>query len=355
MSVTLLHLSDTHLYADQQRALPSGANPYAALAAVLDAAIADLNGRHDDIASASPDRRVVVLITGDFTQDDSLEAHSHIVALVRARFPAAPVYVCEGNHGAPDVARLAFFGDGGANSFTDGALFRGDAESGKKPRTGVLVVRAGEWDVVMLSTFVADQVAGEVSNADLATLHELLLPRSGDGASLRARPVVVALHHPPFSPLPEVPGNEWTENCLRPGSASDSLRALLWRSPAADRVRLVLHGHIHSDWQYRPGDADFAAPAATATATARSNEVVVPPLASAAADAPPPVSAGVERGPLQLCAPATCHQSSLAGWGRNELRHGCRIIELRPDGSFAHRAVWAPHVCRGGVAPSSVA
>jgi Icc protein len=71
----VVHVTDFHLYADEAH-VNDGLVPAASCAAVLAAA-----------AAAAPAPAAVVL-TGDFTNDDSEASYGHLVRLVRAAWPA---------------------------------------------------------------------------------------------------------------------------------------------------------------------------------------------------------------------------------------------------------------------------
>ena len=73
-ALTVVHVTDLHLYADEAR-VNDGLVPAASCAAVLAAAAA---------ASPTPD---AVVLTGDFTNDDTEASYRLVKRLVRAAWP----------------------------------------------------------------------------------------------------------------------------------------------------------------------------------------------------------------------------------------------------------------------------
>ena len=74
-ALTVVHVTDNHLYADAAR-VNDGLVPAATCEAILRAAAADV---------PAPD---AVVLTGDFTNDDSEASYEHMRRLVRAAWPA---------------------------------------------------------------------------------------------------------------------------------------------------------------------------------------------------------------------------------------------------------------------------
>ena len=84
MPLTLVHITDNHLYADPSRE-NDGLVPAATLEAVLRAAAAEV---------PAPD---AVVLTGDFTNDDTVASYELARRLVRAAWPApVPVFFVPG-------------------------------------------------------------------------------------------------------------------------------------------------------------------------------------------------------------------------------------------------------------------
>jgi Icc protein len=83
MALTVLHVTDVHVYADLER-VNDGMRPAASLVTVLDAAKA---------AVPTPD---CLLLTGDFTNDDTEESYVNVKAIVRRAYPNTPVFFVPG-------------------------------------------------------------------------------------------------------------------------------------------------------------------------------------------------------------------------------------------------------------------
>lgn len=221
--VRLLHLTDTHLFADPATRL-YGRRTDDTFRAVVQQAIAR--------APARPD---AILVTGDIGDDGSDAAYDRFAAVLQAT--GIPAWCLSGNH--DDPARMA-------RRFASGTLRHG----------GVAALR--RWRLLLLESHVPGEPHGELGAAGLAALER-------DLAACAGHPLLVAIHHPPL-PL----GSAWIDAMgLRDGAA---LLERLQRSPD---VRALLSGHVHqaSDRmfgslrllsspstcaQFTPGSDDFA-------------------------------------------------------------------------------------------------
>lgn len=207
-ALTVLHITDNHLYADAAHE-NDGLLPAATCAEVLRAAAAEL---------PAPD---AVLLTGDFTNDDSEASYRLMRRLVRAAFPEpTPVLFVPGNH--EDLAALQrvfapdFCGPSADQPVAQAALGPG-------------------WRALLLSTFAGPGcVHGALSPAALAALQAGLAAAAAAGES-----VLLALHHPPLPPAGQAP--PWAGNCLR---EPEGLLELLQAHGCA---RVALYGHLHAD------------------------------------------------------------------------------------------------------------
>lgn len=228
--LTVVHVTDNHLYADAER-VNDGLVPAETCRAVLAAA-----------AAAAPSADALVL-TGDFTNDDSEASYTLMKALVRGAFPQTPVFFVPGNH--EELVRLerVFVPE-----------FVGPAASSRL----VDVPLAGEgsrWRLLLLNTFLGGgAVHGGVDASTAAALEEALA-----SADARGEFVLLALHHPPVPPAGELP--PWSGNCLR------EPEALLRSLQAHPCCRVGLHGHLHADTCTRLGHASVYCTPSTCTQT----------------------------------------------------------------------------------------
>jgi Icc protein len=219
--LNLVHLTDTHLFADPVREL-RGVPTLPALRAVLTAA-------REDIGAAD-----AILATGDLVQDDP-GGYEHF----RNEFGqlGRPVLCVAGNHDLVPEMRQAL----AAPPFQIGGTWD-----------------AGAWRVVLLDSSVPGEIGGRFEAHELAWL-EQALRHAGD------RHVLICLHHHPV-PM----HSRWLDTV---GLSNDrAFLDLLQRFPA---VRGVLFGHVHQDFdrevgglrmiatpstcsQFKPGSDDFA-------------------------------------------------------------------------------------------------
>jgi Icc protein len=220
-ALSLVHLTDPHLFGDPARAL-RGVPTLPALRAVLAAA-------REHIAAAD-----AVLATGDLVQDDP-GGYAHF----RAEFATLgrPVLCVPGNHDIVPAMRAQL----STLPFQLGGTWD-----------------AGSWRVILLDSSVPGETSGRFDLASLAWLEQALLHASG-------RHVLVCLHHHPV-PM----HSRWLDTVGLTNSGE--FMALLKRFPA---VRAVLFGHVHQDFdrevdglrliatpstcsQFKPGSDEFA-------------------------------------------------------------------------------------------------
>jgi Icc protein len=219
--LTLVHLTDPHLFGDPAREL-RGVPTLPALRAVLAAA-------RGHIAASS-----AILATGDLVQDDPggyAHFRNELGSLGR------PVLCVPGNHDIVPAMRAEL----SAPPFQLGGTWD-----------------AGNWRVILLDSSVPGEVGGNFDVAALAWLEQALLHAGG-------RHVLVCLHHHPVAM-----NSRWLDTV---GLANgNEFNALLKRYPA---VRGVLFGHVHQQLdrevdglrmiatpstcsQFKPGSDDFA-------------------------------------------------------------------------------------------------
>ena len=218
--VRLLQITDTHLFAEPEKAL-YGVNTHASLERVLAAAR----------KSPKPD---LVLATGDLVHDESLTGYKTLAVMLHTL--DAPVAAIAGNHDALDSLK---------------------AISGPNILVGGQHAFAG-WRIVLLNTLVLGETGGHLDSAELQFLDDALA-RSPEAHFL------IALHHQPVAV-----GCAWLDHIGLDNS--DEFFDVLDRHR---NVRGALWGHVHQQFesqrrgvrllatpstcaQFLPGSDDFA-------------------------------------------------------------------------------------------------
>ena len=185
--ISVLHITDLHLFAEQGREL-LGVVTDASLEAVLDLAL----------GQATPD---ALLVTGDVTQEGEAEAYQRACEIVVQRFSGPSLWL-PGNHDLGAVMRAS------------GAPMN--------------QLELRDWLIVTIDTHIDDEVSGHIDGAEIERLEELLT-RS------EAPHVLICGHHPPV-PV----GTSWLDTQVIDNAAE--LLAMLERH---EQVRGYLFGHIH--------------------------------------------------------------------------------------------------------------
>ena len=188
---TVLQISDTHFRAEPHT--PVERDPDSALAESI-----------APVLSIAPD---LVLLTGDLTDDGSVEALSRLRDVV-ARF-SAPVLAVAGNHDTVDNVHAVF----GAPTMAE----------------------VGAWRVLAVETVIPGHEHGAVDVADLARRLD----------AVDDRPTVIALHHPPRS----TSTHPWFRLI-----GADELLVELKRRP---NVRAIASGHLHEAFRLHDGDLEL--------------------------------------------------------------------------------------------------
>lgn len=243
----VLHLTDPHLFADLSGEL-RGVVTYPSLESVLD------HYRQRDW------RADLILATGDIIQDDSAGGYAHFRELLGR--VGLPVYCVPGNHDVRGLMQDAL---------------------GAPPFHYCEHVEAGGWLIASIDSCVSGEVGGTVGKRELNGLDAAI-------AASSAPHVLVCLHHPPV-PV----HSRWLDSVgLTNGEE------FLARAAASGRVRLVLFGHVHQEY-----DADHV-------------------------------------GIRVLGTPSTCRQFAR---GRDEFAvddnpPAYRRIDLYTDGRYEHELVW---------------
>lgn len=208
-TTSLLQLSDTHIREPGRLAYGRiDTAPY------LAQAVASI-GR----LPQAPD---AVVITGDLTDFGRAAEYAHLRALLAPL--AMPVYLLPGNHDSRAQLRASFpdhpyLGEGGDDDFVQYS------------------VPVGGLQLIALDTVVPGASEGRLCTARLQWLEAEL-------ARHTARPVVVALHHPPFRTLI---GHMDAIGLLE---GAEALEAIVARHPNVERV---ICGHLHRAIQVRFG------------------------------------------------------------------------------------------------------
>ena len=221
-SITLVQITDTHLYADPEGRL-KGVRTDRSLTAVI-----------DQVLETAPPFEFV-LSTGDLVHDDSDAAYErfrdHLLRLGR------PVFCLPGNH--DELGKL-------------------HQHLNTEPFHSNRSLRIGTWLLVFLDSSLPDSPAGHLAEAELDALDRTI--RGHD-----ARHVLICVHHHP-RPL----GSAWMDTMV-----IDNGDELLRRAVRHGRVRGILCGHIHQEYdaelqgmrllgspstciQFLPGSDDFA-------------------------------------------------------------------------------------------------
>ncbi|WP_133648257.1 phosphodiesterase [Paraburkholderia flava] len=171
-----------------------------------------------------------VLITGDLVDQGTAEQYAYLKTLLAPL--EMPYYLMVGNHDDRTALREAF---------PDRPELKTEGEFVQ------YAIDVGPLRIVALDSVVPGQSGGTLCDARLAWLEAQL-----DAA--RDRPVVVALHHPPF-----VTGIGHMDEIRLEPRAAERLAAIIARHPNVERV---LCGHVH-----RPIFARFGGTIASAVAS----------------------------------------------------------------------------------------
>ncbi|MBW7930122.1 MAG: 3',5'-cyclic-AMP phosphodiesterase [Gammaproteobacteria bacterium] len=191
-ALRLLHITDTHLFADTGRRL-RGVDTWRSLNGVLQVALAE---------DSHPD---AVLVTGDLSQDETPDSYRHLHRLLAPL--GVPVLCVPGNH---DVATTLVAELAGPPFLTQGSLV------------------LDRWLLLLLDSTIPGEHGGRLGPAQLAWLRDMLARHRGHHA-------LIALHHHVL-PL----GSRWLDQL---GLADAG--ALLAELDRSSQVRALLSGHVH--------------------------------------------------------------------------------------------------------------
>jgi Icc protein len=193
VNIRLLHISDTHLYADENGEI-YGVVTDESFRAVLEHAFAHAPGQVDGI-----------LVTGDLVEDRSVEGYRRFSAIMSTF--GVPVYCLPGNH--DDPAHMAEMLDTGIFQYCGEAVL-------------------GDWQILLLDSHDPGKESGQVTAAELVRLDRQL-------AASTAAHSLVCVHH---QVLPM--GSPWLDGVGLVNA--DEVMAILFRH---EQVRGVVWGHVH--------------------------------------------------------------------------------------------------------------
>lgn len=207
MPIHLVHLSDTHLFAD-----PAGQLLGITTRRSFEAVMAEVLAR----------RPHILLITGDLVHDESASAYRYLrETLAKTGLPCACI---PGNHDLPELMT---------------------AHLDCAPAGPVALRRFGGWNLILLDSRIAGEDGGRLSPEQIEQLAGIL--------RVERAPTLIALHHPPIAV-----GTPWLDS-IGLGNGAELL-ALCGRSP---QVKAILFGHIHQAFSGQRGDCLFLAAPST--------------------------------------------------------------------------------------------
>ena len=228
--IRILHLTDTHIYAEASRRL-LGVDTSETFRQVVELALQ---------TEGSPD---LVLLTGDLSDDRSEGSYLRLLKLLE-KFDC-PIYFLAGNHDS--VEELW-------NQFT-----------AYKGKTGVVSDRSfvvGSWFVTLLNSVLPEKIEGALSKDELERLDKEL----GEHADNHA---FVCVHHNvvPIMPDPEADlGLKNADKLLEIIDRHDNVRGLLW-------------GHVHAEYAgQHKGVQLLASPSTCIQFRVEEEQMVIDPL-----------------------------------------------------------------------------
>jgi 3',5'-cyclic-AMP phosphodiesterase len=175
-----------------------------------------------------------VLVTGDLVDFGTVEEYRHLATLLEPL--TIPVYLMVGNHDDRAALREVFTAPYLHDDRTVGEFVQ-------------YAFDLGDMRIIALDSQVPHDSPGTLCDARLAWLEAQL-----DQA--RGRPVIVALHHPPFAT-----GIGHMDDMALDPLAASKLEALISRHPNVERV---LCGHVHRPVHKRFGGTIASIAASTA-------------------------------------------------------------------------------------------
>ena len=160
----------------------------------------------------------LLMISGDLCHDESWGGYVRLRELVQALPPSLAVALLPGNHDRPLYLRAVL---------------------GRRATVAPALLPCGGWDLLLLDSHRPGCLSGWLGAPQLTWLERLLAPRSVAERADGARPLLLALHHPPL-PI----GDPLMDTMLLQDSAA--LFRILAPLP---QLRGLVFGHIHQHWQ----------------------------------------------------------------------------------------------------------
>ncbi|OCG41839.1 3',5'-cyclic-AMP phosphodiesterase [Gilliamella sp. Bif1-4] len=194
----ILHITDTHLFADDNGSL-LGVNSNASFLAVINEV--ELSNKKFDL----------IVATGDFVQDGSKKAYARFAEQI-IKFDTPCVWLA-GNH--------------------DNYSYMQDVFANYQFADNKVVLLGDNWLIVLLNSQVVGQAYGFLSETELKFLHNVLTEHPNRNA-------LVFLHHHPVNS-----GCYWLDHHILKNS--DQLEKIIQKHP---NVKGIGWGHIHQKQDY---------------------------------------------------------------------------------------------------------
>jgi 3',5'-cyclic-AMP phosphodiesterase len=191
----ILQVSDTHLFADKEKAL-LGVQPQKSFEAVL------------DLMRQEAGKIDFIIHSGDLAQDYSRAAYMRIAEMLE-QFNA-PVYCVPGNHDDPNMM---------ADVYPYG------------PVANNRHIVTGNWQIILLDSHKPDAVEGHINPPQLNFLQGCL-------QTYREHHAIVLFHHQPVSV-----GSKWLDKLSL--TNADEFWQIIFKFP---KVKNVFFGHVHQEF-----------------------------------------------------------------------------------------------------------
>lgn len=216
--ISLIQISDCHLFKDKDKTGYAGIAPYHSLTRVLIAVredladIADSKKQSANQGNNGQEQKVIVLVTGDISGDNSPESYQHFTALMEQYIEPENVdwFVLAGNHDN--------------NPHFESYL-------GSRHLQSTNPISFSNWQIHGMDTRASGNVhtaAGEVKSGDLIALKQSL------DASSHVNHLVALHHH-------ILPSKSWMDKHFL--ANAQHLELLINEYP---QIKALIHGHIHS-------------------------------------------------------------------------------------------------------------
>ena len=204
-TLSIIQLTDTHLYADSQSKFG-------------DIVTEDSLRQVLDLAQSSsqwpPD---LILATGDLVQEPVTQSYERFFSIINRL--NVPVVCLPGNHDDPELMQQ---------------LLNQEYVSTNK------CIETKHWCILLLDSFKANTHSGELRQQELDFLQQRL-------EKYHHKHILIALHHHPISIH-----SAWMDSMMLLNP--EPLLALIDHHP---KVRAVIWGHIHQEFQERRNGVDF--------------------------------------------------------------------------------------------------